>query len=689
MTSHLAPPPTPLLFRHQPSLPGGKHHPLSMAALMQSNNEPVAITNPLSGASNTVSSPSDSVAFLKQSSKPESSLSSIASAGLHVSRSRDHLPQPSTVNMTTPPTATTPTMDHRSLEQAKESEQHNSSQVAREALGASEKPQPHSINDSMSLSVDHMQVDSHPNPGNHDAYGPPTDNNNTTSLLNAPTTVASPGPIEDSGSQDGDRPRHRDEADLAEETSNKAFSYPMPTGNFSDSRRGLSLPNSGFNRNGQRSPGSKKYRCPYCATEFTRQHNLKSHLLTHSQEKPYVCQTCHSRFRRLHDLKRHTKLHTGERPHICPKCGRRFARGDALARHNKGQGGCAGRRSSMGSFAADDEYGDGTAHGPAEDTMDGLVYAEPERMDEEDERRLNMPSIRKHDAPSTDSISRSNTATFQSRQPSTYPPIAAGRPSPGGLFPPPTGHGGASSTSPSPISQTGNMTFPPAGQPSGASVFPPSTATTTNNSILESPKPLSPNALSSHNQLSQNPDSDHHRAHSPGMVQQSFQQQPFSRPPPQASVTTHAAPGLGLPPPQPGAPQLPPPPGMNSSDSRFPFHGTGSVAAAAAAKHTPTHSHSSNHSGGPLATSKTSPEVANNSNGLPGPHDSGMLDSSNREDELWTYIRSVHEELTGLRTEVAALRAQLASSNANGTAPDLSTAQPHPSDASAVSAGQR
>ena len=113
------------------------------------------------------------------------------------------------------------------------------------------------------------------------------------------------------------------------------------------------------------------------------------------------------------------------------------------------------------------------------------------------------------------------------------------------------------------------------------------------------------------------------------------------------------------------------------------------MAAAAAAKHTPTHSHSSNHSGGPLATSKTSPEVANNSNGLPGPHDSGMLDSSNREDELWTYIRSVHEELTGLRTEVAALRAQLASSNANGTAPDLSTAQPHPSDASAVSAGQR
>ena len=170
------------------------------------------------------------------------------------------------------------------------------------------------------------------------------------------------------------------------------------------------------------------------------------------------------------------------------------------------------------------------------------------------------------------------------------------------------------------------------------------------------------------------------------MAQQSFQQQPFSRPPPQASASTHAAPGLGLPPPQPGAPQLPPPPGMNSSDSRFPLHGTGSVAAAAAAKHTPTHSHSSNHSGGPLAAAKTSPEAPN---GLPGPHDTIMVDSSSREDKLWAYIRSVHEELTGLRTEVAALRAQLASSNGNGTAPNLSTAQPHPSDANAVNAGQR
>ncbi|KAF7514087.1 hypothetical protein GJ744_004412 [Endocarpon pusillum] len=142
------------------------------------------------------------------------------------------------------------------------------------------------------------------------------------------------------------------------------------------SNRGMSLPGS-ESQNPERSSSTKKHRCPYCATEFTRHYNLKSHLLTHSHEKPYICQTCQSRFRRLHDLKRHTKLHTGERPHICPKCGRKFARGDALARHNKGPGSCAGRRGSTGSFGGEDDY-----EGGNEGSMEGL-YGEPEPMEEQ------------------------------------------------------------------------------------------------------------------------------------------------------------------------------------------------------------------------------------------------------------------------------------------------------------------
>ena len=117
----------------------------------------------------------------------------------------------------------------------------------------------------------------------------------------------------------------------------------------------------------------KKSKCPYCSTSFARHHNLKSHLLTHNQEEPYRCDTCGTSFRRLHDLKRHTKLHTGERPHVCPKCDRSFARGDALARHNKGQGGCVGRRSSMGSFGGDDKQEDRMRAGDGDD-MTGIMY---------------------------------------------------------------------------------------------------------------------------------------------------------------------------------------------------------------------------------------------------------------------------------------------------------------------------
>jgi hypothetical protein len=316
--------------------------------------------------------------------------------------------------------------------------------------------------------------------------------------------------------------------------------------------------------------------------------------------------------------------------------------------------------------------------------MDGLVYAEPERMDEEDERRLNMPSIKKHDAPS-DSIPRSHSgSSYQPRQPNTYPPIAAGRPSPGGLFPPPTSHGG-SSASTSPVSQSGNMTFPPPGQPSGASVF-------QSTNVTESPRPLSPNALTSH-QGGHGPEGSSiqlHRSHSPGMSQP-FQQQPFSRSgPSQGPVTNHAASGLGLPPPQPGAPQLPPPPGMGPSDTRFSLHNPGSVQPpSAATKHGSSLGHSTNHSGS-LSSKAGLDATAGNGTHLPGPHDPSFVEQGrDREDKLWAYIRSVHEELAGLKSEVAALRSQLASSNASNLTPSNTSAASAQPESSSGSTAQR
>jgi DNA-directed RNA polymerase subunit RPC12/RpoP len=119
------------------------------------------------------------------------------------------------------------------------------------------------------------------------------------------------------------------------------------------------------------SPSTNRYKCPHCAADFTRQHNLESHLLIHSEETPYECPTCQARFKRLFALKRHTKIHVSERPHTCSKCGRRFARSDTLARHNKA--GCTDRHSSLG-------IDENIVDGKGDEGMDGAVFTnEPDK----------------------------------------------------------------------------------------------------------------------------------------------------------------------------------------------------------------------------------------------------------------------------------------------------------------------
>ncbi|CAJ2501100.1 Uu.00g039530.m01.CDS01 [Anthostomella pinea] len=270
--------------------------------------------------------------------------------------------------------------------------------------------------------------------------------------------------------------------------------------------RGMSMPMTP-NAQTPRSPNSKKHRCPYCETEFTRHHNLKSHLLTHSQEKPYVCQTCQMRFRRLHDLKRHSKLHTGEKPHICTKCDRKFARGDALARHAKGPGGCVGRRSSLGSYLGEDDT-EGASHMEGDDsTMTGVVYdgtASEVDMTEEERRRLSsVPSIKAQHVQGNDTLP--NTFTMQLPT-HPLPDASAGR-----LFPPNVERGSASSN-PSHTPGTSISSIPMVGNPSMYA----------QSAMTESPKPLSPSALPGHDAANLN------RQRSPSLTTQ-FQQQHFGR----------------------------------------------------------------------------------------------------------------------------------------------------------------
>eukprot|EP00042_Codosiga_hollandica_P038114 m.306932 g.306932 ORF g.306932 m.306932 type:complete len:270 (+) comp55310_c0_seq1:307-1116(+) len=60
------------------------------------------------------------------------------------------------------------------------------------------------------------------------------------------------------------------------------------------------------------------------------------HMKKHGDTRPFHCHMCARSFSRADHLRSHLRTHTGERPYACnfPACGRRFARADELNRHN-------------------------------------------------------------------------------------------------------------------------------------------------------------------------------------------------------------------------------------------------------------------------------------------------------------------------------------------------------------------
>ncbi|RFU24434.1 hypothetical protein B7463_g11906, partial [Scytalidium lignicola] len=488
------------------------------------------------------------------------------------------------------------------------------------------------------------------------------------------TVVASPGVL--TGATDAENRDARSDATgqvpspLEDQAINRALSFPGNLLGHSDASRGGPTRGTSLPMPGQaiapRSPSQKKHKCPYCETEFTRHHNLKSHLLTHSQEKPYVCQTCAMRFRRLHDLKRHMKLHTGERPHICPKCDRKFARGDALARHSKGQGGCAGRRASMGSFGGEDEY-DGSNAGDGEDgQMDGVMYTNggaqhhETEMTEEDQRRFSLPSINAQHVSSNHGAQ--DAYSTHPRGPNTYPP-AGSRPPPasGGLYPPNANRGTSSSSGTSP-SMTNSV---PSGHGSNTSLssLPLNTGSVSmfaQSAMTESPKPLSPAGMAAH-QLGQDP-SAIGRQRSPSLTTQ-FQQQHFGR----RQSGRNSPPGMPLQSPHGpphGGPKLPALSGLAPPESRYTL-----------SSQPPSQQNSGDsHHGGPAGQQMPAPASPNSMFQPPpnaaagrvghqGPHHqgSGSVDSNSSnlfaagDRGVWAYVQTLEDKVKQLSEKMLAM----------------------------------
>ncbi|KAJ8331767.1 hypothetical protein QVD99_002014 [Batrachochytrium dendrobatidis] len=123
------------------------------------------------------------------------------------------------------------------------------------------------------------------------------------------------------------------------------------------------------------SPKERPFACTYtdCTATFTRMYNLKSHLLTHTKEKPHACPfACGVSFGRRHDLQRHLRtLHSPDRPFQCPfeSCGYAFRRMNAFQKHlvevhpeRHGEGGSDGEHAIILQSAMD-QIANGGVHG--------------------------------------------------------------------------------------------------------------------------------------------------------------------------------------------------------------------------------------------------------------------------------------------------------------------------------------
>ncbi|PSN55956.1 hypothetical protein C0J52_02137 [Blattella germanica] len=75
--------------------------------------------------------------------------------------------------------------------------------------------------------------------------------------------------------------------------------------------------------------------CELCGKRFVHHTSFNMHTLAHTGQKSYKCKVCGLALLSGSHLKRHSRVHTGERPYQCQTCGKRFAERYNLVAHNR------------------------------------------------------------------------------------------------------------------------------------------------------------------------------------------------------------------------------------------------------------------------------------------------------------------------------------------------------------------
>nr|CAD7426417.1 unnamed protein product [Timema monikensis] len=80
-------------------------------------------------------------------------------------------------------------------------------------------------------------------------------------------------------------------------------------------------------------PKPPKHKCEICGKMWRTTSEYKSHIATHSDERPFICEICGQAYKHKTALDVHVGMHNGINPFSCPYCNKAFTQKGALQRH--------------------------------------------------------------------------------------------------------------------------------------------------------------------------------------------------------------------------------------------------------------------------------------------------------------------------------------------------------------------